>query len=96
MTREAVLTILKAQKPFLVQSMGVKAIGLFGSLARGEATESSDIDILVELDTPDFQKLMAVKIFLEKQLSHPVDLHRKGPYLRQQFLKAIESEIVYA
>jgi len=96
MTRDAVLSILKAQKPVLVREMGVKSIGLFGSIAREEAGEESDIDILVDMEAPDFQKLMAVKILLENQLGRPVDLHRKGPHLRQYFLERIESEIVYA
>lgn len=96
MTRDVVLSILKAQKPILVQEMGVRSIGLFGSLARGEADEESDIDILVDIETPSFQKLMAIKILLENKLGRPVDLHRKGPHLRKYFLQKIESEIVYA
>lgn len=96
MTRESVLAILKANKELLIHSMGVKSIGIFGSVARGEARPESDIDIIVDLDAPDFLHLMTIKIYLENQLGHPVDLVRKGPHLKKQFLDTIEPEIIYA
>lgn len=96
MTREKVLSVLRDQKPYLVKNLGVRSIGLFGSLARNEASDTSDVDILVELEKPDFALLMAIKILLENQLGSTVDLLRKGPHLDPRFLETIESEMVYA
>ena len=76
--------------------MGVKRIGLFGSYAREQASADSDIDILVELDSPDFQKIMELQIFLENCFSKSIDLLRIGPHLRTGFLADIEKEVVYA
>ena len=36
----------------MLQSMGVKSLALFGSVVRDEATEASDVDLLVEFDQP--------------------------------------------
>jgi uncharacterized protein len=47
-TRDTIIETLKAREPEL-RRLGVCHIALFGSAARGEATEASDIDILVDL-----------------------------------------------
>ncbi len=51
MTRETIIETLKAREAEL-RRLGVRHIALFGSAARGEAGEASDIDILVDLQ-PD-------------------------------------------
>ena len=51
MTRQDVLDKLEANRSELRQ-MGVKSLSLFGSLARDEATDRSDVDLLVEFDRP--------------------------------------------
>jgi uncharacterized protein len=50
--RDQVLSALRANRRRLVDSYGVRDIRLFGSVARGEATDSSDVDLIVEFD-PD-------------------------------------------
>ena len=51
MTRQEVLDKLEANRNELRQ-MGVKSLSLFGSLARDEAMDLSDVDLLVEFDRP--------------------------------------------
>ncbi len=50
--KEQVLSLLKQQLPSLRQNFKVKSIGIFGSYAREEQTEKSDIDLLVEFEAP--------------------------------------------
>jgi len=45
--REAVLRVLRRYKQDFERLYGVTALGLFGSLARGEATPASDVDVVV-------------------------------------------------
>jgi len=52
LTKEEILATLREQKDFLHEKFFVKRIGIFGSFARNEATEKSDIDFLVEFDAP--------------------------------------------
>jgi len=76
--------------------MGVKSLALFGSLARGEGTASSDVDILVELEPKTFDTYMDVKLFLERLLGRRVDLvlaEAVKPRLRQTiFAEAVHAE----
>jgi predicted nucleotidyltransferase len=49
-TKEEVLRILQQEKPELARRYGVKRLALFGSYARDDQGEDSDVDILVEVD----------------------------------------------
>ena len=52
MNRDQVLRMLRAHKGILLERFGVIDLALFGSIVRGQATDSSDIDILVRFDGP--------------------------------------------
>ncbi len=78
-----------------LKGMGVRRLGLFGSAARNEATETSDLDFLVELDRKTFDSYMDVKEFLENQFSRRIDLviaENVKPHLRERILR----EAIYA
>ncbi|HUY32239.1 MAG TPA: nucleotidyltransferase domain-containing protein [Pirellulales bacterium] len=57
-----------------LRRLGVRRLGLFGSAARGEATQASDLDFLVELDRKTFDAYMDVKELLERLFQQRVDL----------------------
>ena len=60
-----------------LRARGVVGLSLFGSVARGEATEASDIDLLVDLDPAGnltILDLIGIEQALEKLLGRPVDL----------------------
>ena len=74
---------------------GVKRIGVFGSVAKGEAGKKSDIDVLVELKKETFDNYMDLKFFLEDAFGRKVDLVLSNglkPGLAERILK----ETVYA
>ncbi|WP_245543585.1 nucleotidyltransferase family protein [Methanoplanus limicola] len=77
-------------------SFGVKNIGIFGSVARGEEKATSDIDILVEFKEGEatFRNFMDLISCLENLFARKVDLVTTGgidPYLRPY----IENEVVW-
>ncbi len=75
MKRDMILQTLRGQNAELKQQFGVKALSLFGSAARDEATSASDVDLLVEFDRPvGYFGLFALQDHLEKLLGCPVDL----------------------
>lgn len=87
-TLEQVLEVLRGQRGELARR-GVRCLGIFGSVARGEERPDSDLDLLVELDRPSFDGYMDLKFFLEELLGRPVDLvlaHRIKPSLRDRIL----------
>lgn len=94
LTREDVLARLHENRETL-RRLGVRQLGLFGSIARGEATPGSDLDFLVEFEHKSFDSYMDLKEFLELLFACRVDLvlaDTLKPRLRETVLK----EIVHA
>ena len=94
LTRETILTKLGENKERL-RELGVRRIGLFGSWARDEADEGSDIDF-VEFEEGEkiFGNLVALAFFLEELLGWKVDLltlEGISPYIRP----FVEKEAIY-
>ena len=65
---------LKALKAKLAEDYAVQRIGVFGSFARNEQTDNSDIDILVEFSHPVGYEFFRLQRFLEKHLGRKIDL----------------------
>jgi hypothetical protein len=77
------------------QRFGVKAVGLFGSFARGEPGVRSDVDILVEFSRPVGWEFVDVREYLEARLGRKVDLVTKRA-LKPQLRERILAEVKYA
>jgi hypothetical protein len=79
-----------------LERLGVKSLALFGSAARGEARQDSDVDLLVEFSRPvGLFHFMEVKEFLEEVLRRRVDLVTPDA-LKPQLREAILEEAVDA
>ena len=92
MTGDEVLDLLRAHKPLLVERFGVTQLALFGSFARDQATDRSDVDILVQFDGPATAKsYFGLQFYLEDLLSRPVDLVTTKA-LRNEFRPYVERE----
>ena len=95
MTTTEILNFLKQHREKLRQDFGVTKVGLFGSYARNEANESSDIDIAVEIESNNsFRSYFNLLYFLEDGLQKKVDLgieHSIKPIAKKTMLK----EIIY-
>jgi hypothetical protein len=91
--RDAAIATLRAREAEL-RALGVKSLALFGSVARGEASVDSDLDLLLEFDGPGtFDRYVGLKLFLEDLLGCRVDLVMRkalGPRLRS----SVERELV--
>ncbi len=71
--REEILKILEENRD-IIRSYGVKRLGLFGSCARGESNEVSDLDFIVEFEKKSYDVYMDLKLFLEELFACQVDL----------------------
>ena len=86
---------LRDLKPELERRFGVKRIGVFGSVARGEEGAGSDVDILVELAEPIGWELLDLQGRLEEVLGRQVDLVTIGA-LREEMSASVMGEVVFA
>lgn len=81
---------LQGEAERLLVRFGVRRLAVFGSAAREEAGETSDVDVLVEFAHPSFDTYMDLKFHLEDMLGRPVDLvmtHTLKPALRERVLE---------
>ncbi|MCD8544491.1 MAG: nucleotidyltransferase domain-containing protein [Sulfurospirillum cavolei] len=67
MTKQHILDYLSMHKPEFQKKYGVEEIGLFGSYARDEAKDDSDVDIFVSMQAK-FDNVMGLKYDLETSL----------------------------
>ncbi len=77
-----------------IRAFGVTELGVFGSVARGEQTEASDVDVLVELENNTFDSYINLLFFLEDLFGRKVDLVMKGT-IKPRIKNRILSETVY-
>jgi predicted nucleotidyltransferase len=94
--RQQIFRTLQAHQE-AIRALGTRKLGLFGSFARGEATETSDLDFLVEFEpgAKSFDNYMDLKALLEELFGRRVDLVLSSvikPRLRDKILQ----ETVYA
>ena len=95
MNRDEVLKVLRAHKATLSERFGVTDLTLFGSMARDQASEDSDIDILVHFDGPTTSKgYFGAQFYLEDLLGRPVDLVTDKA-LRAELRPYVEREAVH-
>ena len=92
--RKSLIEILAERREEMTARFGVRRLAVFGSAARDELTESSDVDVLVEFKGPaTFAAYMDLKFYLEDLLGRPVDLVTdKG--LRRELRPYVEKELV--
>jgi len=96
LSKNQILKRLKRELPILKKKNHVKSIALFGSYAREEQHEDSDIDILVEYsETPDFLEFIELEQYLSEKLECKVDLTTFGA-LKPALKTTILNDIVYA
>ncbi len=95
--REDILMYLSNNKILFYDKFNIFKIGIFGSYARNEQTDSSDIDIIMEmeLDTAKiFEKKQELRKMLEKHFNKRIDICRERS-IKPIFQDFIKNEAVY-
>ena len=95
MNRQAILDRLAAEAPGLREKYGVKSLALFGSMARGDDHEGSDVDVLVTFEgMTTFDNFMGLKLDLEDLFGRRVDLGTPGT-LRPEMRAGVEKDLIH-
>jgi predicted nucleotidyltransferase len=93
--RAEALAVLNRHKDEFERVYGVTALGLFGSVAREEATDLSDVDVVLRMREPDLFSLVHIRETLQQAFGRGVDVvhyrERMNAYLKQR----IDLEAVY-
>ena len=94
MDREEVLALLRMHKKTLAQRFGVVEVKLYGSFARNQVEDDSDVDVLVRFDAPpDWRRYFGAQAYLEDLLGRPVDM-AIGQELRAEIRPYVERELI--
>ena len=91
MKQKDVLSLLSSHREELHRQFNVKSLAIFGSVARDEASDASDVDLLVEFDRPTgYFGLIALQDYLEQFLQCHVDVgtaHSLKPRIRSKVIQ---------
>lgn len=95
MTRGMIINFLEKNKENFLKKYQISNIALFGSYARGENRENSDVDIAIETPLTDYFKLYDFKKELEKYFNVKVDVIRLREKMNQSLKNRIINEGIY-
>ena len=95
MQKSAALNFLSAQMPIIIERFDVKQLAVFGSTARDEARDDSDLDLLVEFAHPEtLDNYCGLLRFIEGNLAVKVDMGTFST-IRQELRTSILRDAIY-
>ena len=93
-TLQNILKILRQHQPELQRKYPIGRLGVFGSYARGEANEKSDIDIAVEIKGPMGLNFIAMADEIEALFGIKTDVVPKRS-IKSEYLPFVEKDMIY-
>ncbi len=94
-SKAEIIDILKRFKKASARKYGIRRLGIFGSFARGQQNDKSDLDIVVTLDEPDFFVLEKIKEELEGFIHSDIDIVNFRNGLRDSLKENIRRDAIY-
>ncbi len=95
MNKTEIIRLLETHKQTLIERFGMTSLALFGSFARDEATDDSDLDILVTFDGPATSRsYFGVQFYIEDLTGRTVDLVTSKA-LRPELRASVERDCVH-
>lgn len=90
-----ILMLLKQYKPLAQSKYGLTKLGVFGSVARGQQTENSDVDVCYEGKAPSLMTLDVIQSDLEKLFGSKVDMVRVRDNMNVLLKQRIQRDGIY-
>lgn len=90
-----ILSLLKLFKEKSAHRYGIRTLGIFGSFARNQQDENSDLDVVVTLQEADFFTLERIKEELELLIPFKIDIVNFRDSLRESFKQNILKDAIY-
>ena len=95
LSQEQLSALLRVFKEQHAEEYHLRALGYFGSYARGEAREDSDVDIVFDTDAPNLFTTVAMKCDLEGLLGRPVDVLQLRGLTNPRLKARVEKDAIY-
>ena len=98
LSTEKVVELLQEKHAYLAAEFGVSKIGLFGSYARGQSSDTSDVDLFVEFEHPIGFRFIELVDYLENLLGQKVDVLTSAGIQNiriERIARSISQSIVY-
>ena len=95
MSHTEILKILRAFKENCAERYGIISLGLFGSAARDESQDDSDVDIVIKLKKQDLFNMIGIKQDLQEALQANVDVISYREKMNSFLKKRIDEEVLY-
>lgn len=89
------LSRLAALKKMSGKQLGITRLGIFGSVARRENHENSDLDVVVEMDQPTLRRMYQLEESIKNEFGCDVDLVQMRPTLRPLLRQRILKDVIY-
>jgi uncharacterized protein len=93
-TTEQILKMLSQKKPALQERYPISELGIFGSYARGDYNEKSDIDILVDFNDRIGIGFISLAHELEDLFNHKIDLVSRRA-IKARYLPYVEKSLIH-
>jgi predicted nucleotidyltransferase len=94
-TLEEIKQILSERKSWLCETYQITELGIFGSYARGEQTQDSDVDVLIDYEqAPTLFEVVNLRDFLRDLIGLPVDVVTKSG-LKPRIRERVLLEVIY-
>ena len=95
MGKSEILQYLKKFKEENRNKYHIEKIGVFGSVSRDEAKESSDIDVVIKLEKQDLFEIIGIKQDLQAMLHYPIDIVSYRQRMNSFLKSKIDEEAIY-
>lgn len=95
MNKKEIVKILQEYKAANAERYKIQAMGIFGSVARDEFWEGSDVDVVLQISEPDLFLLVGIKNDLEERFHRQVDLVTYRENMNTFLKQRIDAEAVY-
>ena len=95
LSTKEIIAILKKFKAESASKYGITSLGLFGSFARNQQRETSDVDVFVTLKESDLFVLERIKEELESLIHSNIDIVNYRDSLRNSFKQNILNDAIY-
>jgi predicted nucleotidyltransferase len=95
MSRNEIISILKEYKKHTAEQYGIQELGIFGSVARDEVREDSDVDVVVKFDTPNLITMSHIRQDIEEALHKHVDIIHYRERMNKVLKQRIDQEAYY-